>query len=429
MKSFWDNLPKPFLVLAPMEGVTDKVFRAVVAKAGAPDVFYTEFTNVSSFASEKGRANALERLERNEWEGLSAPVAGSKNDENADLSAGGTRNGFSLQTNISQNEKPLRGTGPADKQVPIVAQIWGRDPAQFGLLASELAGLGFDGLDLNFGCPDKNVVKTGGGSGMILTPDLAVECIRQAKNATSLPVSVKTRLGYSRPDEFRTWLPTLLKENLAVLTVHLRTKKEMSKVPAHYELIPEILKLRAELAPQTKLVINGDIRDRAHALELHEQYPEIDGFMIGRGVFKDVFCFKSNKTADVISIPDSAEPGKASSSAITPVATVRQSEQKREFTRSFSSEEQLSHETGVIDACPETNCSAVSLFLYHLDLFDARRAELEAKGQKYPFEPLKHFYKVYFNGAPNSANLRERLMTCSTTAELRDTIAQELAQD
>ncbi|MDO4986834.1 MAG: tRNA-dihydrouridine synthase family protein [Candidatus Saccharibacteria bacterium] len=326
MTNFWEDLPKPFLILAPMEGVTDKVFRAVVERAGAPDVFYTEFTNVSSFASERGRENALERLEINPNEG----------------------------------KHVHNGT-------PIVAQIWGKNPEQFALLASQLEELGFDGLDLNMGCPDKNVCKTGGGSGMIRTPELAVECIRQAKSATNLPVSVKTRLGYSRIDEFREWLPTLLRENLATLTVHLRTKKEMSKVGAHFDLIPEIIKLRDEIAPQTKLVINGDIENREHALKLHKKYPEIDGFMIGRGVFKDIGCFRNK-----------------------------------------------------FDTCPKTNCT--NLFLYHLDLFDARRTELEAKGQKYPFEPLKHFYKVYFNSTPNSSDLRQKLMACNTTDELREVI-------
>ena len=224
MQNFWEQLPRPFLILAPMEGVTDQVFRQVVARASSPDVFYTEFTNVSSFASERGHANALERLELAPGEGLRAHHG-----------------------------------------VPTVAQIWGKNPEQFGIIASALAELGFDGLDINMGCPDKNVCRAGGGSGMIRTPDLAVECIRQAKSQTSLPVSVKTRLGYSRVDEFRDWLPTLLREDLAVLTVHLRTKKEMSKVGAHYELIPEILRLRQEIAPHTRLVINGDIANRAEA--------------------------------------------------------------------------------------------------------------------------------------------------------------------
>jgi tRNA-dihydrouridine synthase len=145
--NIWENLPVPFLILAPMEGVTDIVFRQVIAKAGRPDLFFTEFTNVSSYASEKGRANALERLE----------------------------------------------IAPTD--APIIAQIWGKEPEHFGETVRILADLGFSGVDLNFGCPDKNVNKTGGGAAMIKTPELAVECLRRAQENTALPVSVKTRLG------------------------------------------------------------------------------------------------------------------------------------------------------------------------------------------------------------------------------------------
>lgn len=231
------------MILAPMEGVTDLAFRQVIAKAGRPDLFYTEFTNVSSYASEKGRHNALERLE------------------------------------IVESDKP------------IIAQIWGKNPDHFSELSGALESLGFAGVDLNFGCPDKHVNKAGGGAAMIKTPELAVDCYRKVKAATSLPVSIKTRLGFSFVDEYKTWLPTLLAEYPAALTVHLRTRKEMSKVAAHYELIPEILKMRAEISPETKLIINGDIKDRAAALELHAKYPEIDGFMIGRGVFSNPYCF------------------------------------------------------------------------------------------------------------------------------------------
>ena len=239
----WQDLPKPFLILAPMEGVTDIVFRQVVAHAGRPDLFFTEFTNVSSYASEKGRENALERLR----------------------------------------------IAPTD--APIIAQIWGKNPEHFAATASALASLGFSGVDLNFGCPDKHVNKAGGGAAMIRTPDLAIECYRNAINHTTLPVSIKTRLGWSQPEEYHEWLSTLLNEHPAALTVHLRTKKEMSKVPAHYELIPNIIALRDQISPETKLVINGDIKDKAHALALHAEYPEIDGFMIGRGVFQNPYCF------------------------------------------------------------------------------------------------------------------------------------------
>lgn len=243
----WQDLKRPFLILAPMEGVTDIAFRQVIAHAGRPDLFFTEFTNVSSYASEKGRHNALERLQ------------------------------------IAKTDSP------------IIAQIWGKNPEHFATTAEALVDLGFSGIDLNFGCPDKHVNKAGGGAAMIKTPDLAVECYRNAMSHTSLPVSIKTRLGWSDPQEYQEWLSTLLKERPAALTVHLRTKKEMSKVPAHLELIPDIIKLRNAISPETKLIINGDIKDKNHALSLYKKYPEIDGFMIGRGVFQNPYCFTTHQ--------------------------------------------------------------------------------------------------------------------------------------
>lgn len=318
--SFWQKLPPHFLILAPMEGVTDIVFRQVIAKAGRPDVFFTEFTNVSSYASEKGRHDALERLD----------IAKDQNGKNLES--------------------------------PIVAQIWGKNPAHFADTAAALEKLGFDGLDINMGCPDRHVNKAGGGAAMITTPDLAIECIKTAKEATNLPVSVKTRLGYTFVDEYKTWLPLLLEQNLAALTVHLRTRKEMSKVPAHYELIPKILSLRDQISPNTKIIFNGDIKNKSAAKALAAKYPQIDGFMIGRGVFENPYCFTDH--------------------------TPTQTELKE-------------------------------LFLYHLDLYDARVKELENRNSHYPYEPLKHFFKMYINSKDGSKELRNQLMACKNTQELR----------
>ena len=310
----WQELPKPFLILAPMEGVTDIMFRQVVAKAGRPDLFFTEFTNVSSYASEKGRANALERLE----------------------------------------------IAPTD--APIIAQIWGKNPEHFAECAAALEDLGFSGIDLNFGCPDKNVNKTGGGAAMIKTPELAVECFRNAKKSTNLPVSVKTRLGWSKVEEYRDWLSILLNEHPAALTVHLRTKKEMSKVAAHYELIPEIIKLRNEISPETKLIINGDIKNRAEALRLYEKYPEIDGFMIGRGVFQNPYCFTDHEA---------------------------------------------------------TKDELMELLYLHLDLY-----EKYSKKHYISYEPLKHFYKIYINNFPGASELRAKLMETHSVEEAREVLAK-----
>ena len=224
-----------------MEGVTDIAFRQVVARAARPDIFFTEFTNVNSYTSEKGRHNALERLRYE----------------------------------------------PTEK--PIVAQIWGKTPEYFADTAAALKDLGYQAVDINMGCPDRHVVATGSGSGLIRTPELAKEIIRATKSA-GFATSVKTRLGYTNIDEWRAWLTNILEETPAALTVHLRTKKEMSKVEAHYELIPEIAKLRNEISPKTKLIINGDIKSAAEA----PKYVALgaDGIMIGRGVFANPFCFE-----------------------------------------------------------------------------------------------------------------------------------------
>lgn len=305
----WNEIREPFLILAPMEGVTDVIFRQVIAKAGRPDLFFTEFTNVSSYASEKGRANALERLE------------------------------------------------VAETDAPIIAQIWGKEPEHFAETVRALSSLGFSGVDLNFGCPDKNVNKAGGGAAMIRTPELAVKCLRETLENTELPVSVKTRLSWSSVAEYREWLPVLLNEHPAALTVHLRTKKEMSKVSAHYELIPEIVSLRNQISPLTKLVINGDISDKAHALRLHEEFPEVNGFMIGRGVFSNPYCFTDH----------------------TP------------------SREEL-----------------MELLHLHLDLY-----EKYVETHRVSYEPLKHFYKIYINNFPGAAELRAKLMETHAISEAR----------
>ncbi|MBP5648044.1 tRNA-dihydrouridine synthase family protein [Candidatus Saccharibacteria bacterium] len=307
---FWKQFKPGFTVLAPMEGVTDIAFRQVIAKAARPDIFYTEFTNVNSYTSEKGRHNALERFR------------------------------------IEESEKP------------IIPQIWGTKPDMFLETAQALKKIGFLAVDINMGCPDRHVVATGGGSGLIRTPELAREIIRTTKTA-GLPVSVKTRLGYTRVDEWRNWLTNIFQESPAALTIHLRTKKEMSKVPAHYELIPEIIELKNQISPDTKLIINGDIELPADA----EKYINmgVDGIMIGRGVFHNPFCFEK-----------------------TP----------REHSR-----EEL-----------------IGLMSYHLDLYE--------KYQLTPYDPLKHFYKIYINNFPGASEIRDRLMQTKTISEARAIIEQ-----
>ena len=337
--NIWQNLPKPFLILAPMEGVTDIVFRQVIAHAGRPDLFFTEFTNVSSYASEKGRWNALERLT----------------------------------------------ITPTDS--PIIAQIWGKNPEHFSEVSSALLSLGFSGVDLNFGCPDKHVNKTGGGAAMIKTPDLAVECYRNASKSTTLPVSIKTRLGWSNPNEYQTWLSTLLAEHPDALTVHLRTKKEMSKVPAHYELIPNIIKLRNEISPETKLIINGDIRDRAHALELHAKYPEVDGFMIGRGVFANPYCFTDHT------------PSRDELMELLKMHLDLFEARAKGFL-------------GGIRSCYEDEVTSPMKM-------GARNVPKKTLSRGPSYETLKHFFKIYVNNFPGAKELRTKLMETHSILEAR----------
>ena len=319
MSNFWNDLPKPFFILAPMEAVTDVVFRHVVAKAGRPDVFFTEFTNSASFCSPKGAHSTRGRL------------------------------------------------AFTDDEQPMVAQIWGSRPEHFSEMAKGLKDLGFKGIDINMGCPDKSVVKGGAGSGLIRTPELAAELIAAAKEG-GLPVSVKTRLGDVKVDEWREWLTHILKQGVVNLTIHLRTRKEMSKVDAHFELIPEIKKLRDEIAPHTLLTINGDIRDRQHGLELVEQYG-VDGIMIGRGIFTNPYAFTAGYMP--------------------------------------------------------TREEIISLLHYHLDLFDKYNEELEPR----PFDPLKRFFKIYIREIPGAAELRETLMHTKSTDEVRTVLNSIKAQD
>lgn len=311
--NFWNKLNKPFFILAPMEDVTDIVFRKVVAKASAPDVYFTEFTNSQSYVHAKGVESLRGRLK------------------------------------FDNSEKP------------IVAHIWGDVPEHFEKMSIDLAKMGFDGIDINMGCPAANVFRHGRGAGLILRPEVASDIIKAAKEG-GLPVSVKTRLGNKKVDEWKSWITHLLKQDLANLSIHLRTKKEMSDAPAHYELIPEILKLRDEIAPNTLITINGDIKDYQMGMEIYNKYP-VDGIMIGRGVFHNVFCFsKANKVAN--------------------------------------KEDQL------------------EMFKYHLDMYD--KYILEEPLLK---KPLHRFFKIYIRDMENASSFRVKLMDTKTTLEIRELIS------
>lgn len=306
-ENFWRELPRPFFILAPMEDVTDIVFRHVVSEAGRPDVFFTEFTNTESFCHPEGVHSVRGRL------------------------------------TFSEDEQPM------------VAHIWGDKPEHFREMSIGLAEMGFKGIDLNMGCPVANVASKGKGSGLILRPETAAEIIQAAK-AGGLPVSVKTRLGYYEIDEWKDWLKHVFEQDIANLSIHLRTRKEMSKVDAHWELIEAIKKMRDEIAPNTLLTINGDIPDRKTGLELAEKYG-IDGVMIGRGIFHNPFAFEK-------------EP------------------------REHTSKELL------------------DLLRLHLALFNKY-----SKDESRLYKPLRRFFKIYVRGIRGAGELRHQLMSTHTTDE------------
>ncbi|MBI4215743.1 MAG: tRNA-dihydrouridine synthase, partial [Parcubacteria group bacterium] len=186
---------------------------------------------------------------------------------------------------------------------PIVLQIFGAKPDNFykvGILAREL---GFDGVDLNMGCPDDAVCRQGAGIALIKTPDLAQKIIRETKRgAGDLPVSVKTRIGYNKI-EYEPWILSLLSAEPAVLTIHARTKKDMSKVPARWEIIGGVVQLVRQSGNGALVIGNGDVVSLEDAKEKARVYG-VDGVMIGRGVFGNPWFFNPDKDKAAITLEE-----------------------------------------------------------------------------------------------------------------------------
>jgi len=256
MKNFWRELPRPFFALAPMADVTDAAFRRIVAKyskvpGGVPYVTYTEFVSADGLvlAPEAGRSRLLKDL---------------------------------LFTEAER---------------PVVAQFFTAAPAHMERAAALAAKMGFDGVDINMGCPAEVVVGQGAGAELIRNQALAQELIAAAKRgAPGLPVSVKTRLGYHQ-DELETWVPALLEARPVAIIIHARTRKELSQVPAHWERVARAVEIRDALGSETLIVGNGDVRDVGHGRELAAQ-TGADGVMIGRGAFGDPWLFSGARRAE-----------------------------------------------------------------------------------------------------------------------------------
>lgn len=245
-QGFWNKLKKPILVLAPMADVTDAAFRKLIAKYGKPDVMWTEFVSCDGLCSEKGR-----------------PML-------------------------------MRGLKFSESERPIVAQIFGATPENFYQCAKLLKKLKFDGIDINMGCPDRKVEKQGGGAKLILNPELAKEIIRETKRgAGGLPVSVKTRIGYNKRN-IAEWIGHLIEAEPAAITIHARTRKEMSKVPADWQAIAEVVQLVKKSGKDILVIGNGDVKDLADAKKRVKE-SGADGAMIGRGIFGNPWLFDTKK--------------------------------------------------------------------------------------------------------------------------------------
>jgi tRNA-dihydrouridine synthase len=324
----YDQLPKPFFVLAPMDDVTDTVFRQTIQKTAAPDLFFTEFVNVDGLQS-VGRPKLLKKLQ----------------------------------------------FVPSERN--LIAQLWGLNPENFRAVAEQIAsgelarelglpeGCNFVGVDLNMGCPAKSEVQNGACSALIRleSRELADQIIDATRKglAGRLPLSVKTRLGFNEVD--MTWFEFLLGQNLDMLTVHGRTRKEMSKVPAHWDLIGQVAKMRNEIAPETLIVGNGDVMSHGQGEALAAEYG-LDGIMIGRGVFNDPYVFASESPWG-----------------------------------------------------QKTKTERLNLYKEQIALFAATWHNGERN-----IKTLNRFCKVYIQSFDNAKELREQLMACDSIAELLDKV-------
>ncbi len=316
------DLPKPFMILAPMDDVTDSVFRRVVIKAQAPDLCFTEFVNVDGLQS-PGRQKLLKKLY------------------------------------FTPEEQPL------------IAQVWGKDPDNFyktskeivgGTIAKEMGlprGVNFAGVDLNMGCPQKTEVSSGTCAALMNDRPLAHEIIEATKKGLGgeLLLSVKTRIGFNTVD--LSWIEFLLKHQLSMLTLHGRTRKEKSAVLADWEVIGEARKLRDKISPDTLIVGNGDVRDKQHGLELAARY-NLDGIMIGRGIFSDLYAFADNSPW-----------------------------QELEFEK------------------------RIELFKTHVELFASTWQNNER-----PIHTLNKFCKIYISNFEGAKELREKFMSAKSAQEL-----------
>lgn len=334
-ENFWEKIKKPVFVLAPMANVTDAAFRRIIAKYGKPDVMWTEFVSADG------------------------------------LFLGG-------------KEALLRDLEYSESERPIVAQFFTSRPEMMKKAAELANELGFDGIDINMGCPDKSIEKQGAGAALIKTPALAREIIRAAKEgAGGLPVSVKTRIGFNK-NELDTWLPEILAEEPAVVTIHARTRKEMSKVPARWEEVKRAVEIRDKLGSETLIFGNGDVLDLSDARKKVAE-TGCDGVMLGRAIFGNPWLFSAENRAgnrEVVEERGASAGGKMAQISI-----------------------------------PEK----LRVLVEHTKLFH------ELLGDIKNFAIMKKHYKAYVNGWDGAKELRVKLMETENTEQVAGVIAEYTA--
>lgn len=333
---FWGKLKKPIFCLAPMADVTDYAFRQIITKYGKPDVLFTEFISADGLCS-PGRRKLLINLK------------------------------------YSENERP------------IVAQIFGSRAENVKEAVALCKKLGFDGIDINMGCPDKAVEKQGAGAATMKNPKLAREIIKAAKEGgDGLPISVKTRIGYSK-NEIETWIPELLAENLSVLTVHLRTRKEMSDAPAHWELMKRIVEIRDEMKAKTLIIGNGDVKNLEDAKKKIKE-TGCDGVMLGRAVFGNPFLFTNSASCCFSSLRPIQNTERAPSLGKTAGGSVLFIKEK------------------------------LKIMLEHSKLFEKKL------GKHKNFAVMKKHFKAYASGFDGAKELRVKLMKTENAKQVKKII-------
>jgi nifR3 family TIM-barrel protein len=357
--NFWLQLrenKKPFFCVAPMADVTDAAFRRLIAKYGKPDVMWTEFVSANGLMSQ-GREVLQRDLE------------------------------------YSEEERP------------IVAQLFSADPEKIEAACALVAELGFDGVDLNMGCPDKTIEKQGAGAAMIKSPQAATAIIAAAKRGVqkagkNIPVSVKTRVGYLT-EELDSWIPHLLEQDIAALTVHARTRRDLSKVPAKWEYLKDVVELRDKISPHTVIIGNGDVISLEDG-RIKAKESGCDGVMVGRALFGNPWFFDESR-AITASLP------KRRPKWIQRIPVIgSRFETKRAAPKSATTDLTV----------PER----LRVMVEHTRLY------VELLGDIKSFAIMKKHYKAYCTGFPGAKELRVELMEARGVEDVEAIVSAFLVQ-